>query len=293
MDILLEIDYREREIIELLELLKVSGTIKLNYSVNNLHIGDFVFRDPEDPGNSIFYIIERKSIQDLCSSITDGRFREQKARLLDSTNDSSKIVYILEGNVKSGNLPQNTIDSAIMNLSFKHNYKVIFSESTQDTLTKLLLLYKKITENTDEFSKTLLNPIKKADKVNIFTSQLCIIGGVSLNIANKINEKYDSMVNLIDAFKESDALLLSDITITDKRKLGKALSTKIYNGIFGVKEQIKIMESKSKPKTSNPKPSKPKSKPESKSKEVCNLDVGEVRYLDGGPGTYPEDDCFL
>jgi ERCC4-type nuclease len=284
--ILLEIDYREREIVDILK----SKTTDINYSVNNLQIGDFVLKD--DNG-SIFYIIERKSIKDLCSSITDGRFREQKQRLLDSTNDSSKIVYILEGTKKSGTvgigkLPMSTIDSAIMNLSFKHNYKVIFSDSVENTLDQVLLLSKKI--STDELSTltSTFNPVKKVDKLNIFINQLCVIQGVSLNIANKIYEKYKSMYELTNAYHVIEStdrpLLLADIMVTDKRKLGKALSTKIYNGIYLNKLDDDTTTTQKITKTK---------KITKKKSFTTSLDVQEVCNYDGGPGTYPKDDHFI
>lgn len=238
--ILLEIDYREREIIEIFKNRNVqSSSLSINYTVNNLIIGDFIFKKED---GSIFYIIERKSIKDLCSSIMDGRFREQKQRLLDSTCDSSKIIYILEGSKKSGTvgigkLPKSTIDSAIMNLSFKHDYKIIQSDSLEDTVEQLCLLYKKLNTNELTIKTTTLNPIKKADKINSFINQLCVIQGVSLNIASKINKQYNNMAELINKYQAIDEdkrlLLLSDIMVTDKRKLGKVLSLKIYKELFG------------------------------------------------------------
>ena len=46
-------------------------------SFQSLDIGDIQLISQSD--NSIQYIIERKSISDLYSSINDGRYREQKA----------------------------------------------------------------------------------------------------------------------------------------------------------------------------------------------------------------------
>ena len=75
--------------------------------------------------------------------------------------------------------------------------------------------------------------IKKADTIhkNVFVNQLAVIPGVSLNIAQKINEKYSCMNNLVTKFVNDD-LLLSHIQITEKRKLGKNLSKKIHDSLF-------------------------------------------------------------
>ena len=45
-----------------------------------------------------FYLIERKCINDLSISIIDGRFRDQKSRLIES---NANVIYIIEGSVKS------------------------------------------------------------------------------------------------------------------------------------------------------------------------------------------------
>ena len=44
----------------------------------------------------IFIVIERKSVKDLCSSIVDGRMSEQRNRLIESIQDTNKIIYIIK-----------------------------------------------------------------------------------------------------------------------------------------------------------------------------------------------------
>jgi crossover junction endonuclease MUS81 len=58
----------------------------VTHTVRKLHVGDFVWvaqetrpRDPVRPAELVLdHIVERKRLDDLCSSIIDGRFREQK-----------------------------------------------------------------------------------------------------------------------------------------------------------------------------------------------------------------------
>lgn len=246
MDIILEIDYRENSILKLFlaENIKISDNIysfeNINYKICNLHIGDFVFKNNM---NEILYIIERKTINDLCSSITDSRFREQKERLLESVNDSSKIIYIIEGNKnqisKFSKINKTTINSAIQNLILKHQYKVIFSDSLDDTLEQLQLLYKKIKENDILIKPSVGIIVKKSDKLNnnIFINQLTVIPGVSQNAGLKIHEIYKSMTHLINTLENNTnvidkELLLSNIQVSEKRKIGKVLSKKIYSALI-------------------------------------------------------------
>ena len=233
--LILEIDYRENSILSLLNPdlpIKVSDTIyekgDILYKICNLDIGDFIFKKADQ----VYYIIERKTFKDLCSSIKDSRMNEQRERLKQS---NCEIIYILEGNKnvpKIYNIPVSTINSAIQNLIFKHKFSVITSENENDTICNLNLLYKKLKDDSFTTSTTPII-IKKADTINknIFVNQLAVIPGVSLNIAQKIKEKYSCMNDLVIKFVEQE-LLLSEIQVTEKRKLGKNLSKKIHDSLF-------------------------------------------------------------
>lgn len=243
--LILEIDYREKTIIKHIEENKPD----ISYRITNLPIGDFMFKQEQENDNeidnsSIFYIIERKTLLDLASSITDGRFREQKKRLLDSVGICDKIVYILEGNKnqnKFGNLSKSIIDSSILNLIFRHKYKVIHTNNDVDTYNTLLSIYKKLQSNETwpSLLETKHKLIKKSESVNnnILINMLSVIPGISINIAKKITEIYTSLPELINAYNNIDNLdkkekMLSCIQITNKRKLGMALSKKIYNSLY-------------------------------------------------------------
>ena len=63
---------------------------KIKIIKDTLCIGDIHIKFNED-----IYIFERKTIKDLISSIHDGRYREQKARML-STYNQRYLTYIIE-----------------------------------------------------------------------------------------------------------------------------------------------------------------------------------------------------
>ena len=99
------IDYREQDFIKKLSEFTfiendVLKTITINnkdihFKITNLIVGDFIIKESLENDNSIKVVIERKSIQDLNSSIKDNRFREQKSRLLESIGDPLKICYLI------------------------------------------------------------------------------------------------------------------------------------------------------------------------------------------------------
>ena len=60
----------------------------------NLPLGDILIHSEKE---DLQLFIERKTWKDLHSSIKDGRYREQRSRLLQMQSEHHKILYILEG----------------------------------------------------------------------------------------------------------------------------------------------------------------------------------------------------
>lgn len=248
------VDYRENDYIKRLseycEIVNDSiiqttiMNVDITFKITSLPIADYIILQDINDDNTIKLAIERKSIKDLCSSITDGRFREQKQRLLDSINDSDKICYLIEGTVVSdmkNSLSNTIINGSLLNLLFKHKYKTIQTENKQDTFNMILLLYKKFKNGDFKESQTTpissIKLVKRCDKIkdNKLSYQLCLIPGVSINIADTIiSYPIQTIKELIDKYNslETDIQkenLFSEIKIQGKnRKIGKALSKKIY-----------------------------------------------------------------
>jgi crossover junction endonuclease MUS81 len=220
------IDNRENSLIKLLEENNIIFVRK------NLEIGDIQFIE----NDKLIYIIERKTINDLGASIKDGRYKEQKMRLL--SNHSDNIYYIIEGNIDDCNtLNRKALLGSIINMSFRDNIKVINSNNIKDTYDIILQIQKKY--NDGKFKKVettqdnYISSIKTNKKENMSRDlcniiQLATIPGVSQNISKIIMQKYGSLSNLIEEYKKNDNLLLADISL-GKRKIGKILSIKIYD----------------------------------------------------------------
>jgi ERCC4-type nuclease len=255
------IDYREKDFInKLSEFVIIENDIVKTVIINNttlkfkitcLEIGDFIIQKSLDEISSIALCIERKSTSDLSASIKDSRFREQKQRLLDSLQDPGKICYLIENESNKKVLSENIINGAILNLIFKHHYKVVNTKDKLDTFNNIMLLYKKF-QNDDfnvickgDFVKpNKIKLIKKSEKIESekIINQLCLISGVSIIIAESIIENIKTVIgnnipitikiliemyNKLETQKEKE-LMFSEVYITDKRKIGKALSKKIY-----------------------------------------------------------------
>ena len=109
------LDTRESELIKIFETAEVK-----QLPVADIWIG--VIEEKMVEGG---LIIERKSIRDLEASILDGRYREQRGRILSYCQENkTQPMYILEGNLGSatGRLQKKAIMKFINRLIFHYQY---------------------------------------------------------------------------------------------------------------------------------------------------------------------------
>jgi len=189
-------------------------TDKIEINKNNIDIGDIniKYRDIE-------YIFERKTIKDLISSIHDGRYREQKARMIDNY-DNKRITYIIEGDdILSSKSYNNSkvLQSTYLNILFRDNIRLVFTKNVNETATLILSLSIKIIENPENFNNISNNnttytdhlklkkkKIENIDEKTCYLMQLSQIPYISNTIAKNISNIYPSMTSLILALNEVD-----------------------------------------------------------------------------------------
>ena len=213
--IIIEIDCREKYILK--DLLSRDLDIykdKIEIISKNLELGDMIIII--ESINKTFYF-ERKTLADLTSSITDGRYKEQKKRLL-SNIDSNYITYIIEGDTINKSLLRNniSISSVYLRTLYRDNIKIIFTNNIQETVTFILSLIcniikcpDKYINNTDNNIDNYLSNVKiKSKKIenitpdNCFLLQLSQIPTISYIISKYIFEKYNSMPTLINELQK-------------------------------------------------------------------------------------------
>ena len=108
----------------------IDNILKLNLDyveISSIPLGDFIIKH----GDDTILIIERKTMSDLVSSINDGRYKEQKIRLL-SNYPKGKIIYFFEGTLTSGfknnEKINNIINGALINTTFRDNIRLLMNE---------------------------------------------------------------------------------------------------------------------------------------------------------------------
>jgi crossover junction endonuclease MUS81 len=166
---LITIDYREKELIEMIRLKlletesepemeeevkgkkKERGIEKIKIKVENLKLGDIVISDNVDNicfGNdNELLLFERKSLNDLASSIKDGRYAEQSFRLGGYESvPNHNIVYIIEGDLSkwkentkyNGRVNKKTLLSSMCSMLYYKGFSVIRTMNMTETCELIL-----------------------------------------------------------------------------------------------------------------------------------------------------------
>ena len=216
----------------------------------NLDIGDIIFKIDDQ----IVLIIERKTINDLYCSIKDGRYKEQKTRLM-SNYSNNNILYLLEENIVSYKQKFNTdiIYGTVINILIRDNIRILHSVSIDETIKYIEILIKRLETNKDFFiTETLSKPIDYSESIKLekkknLTPEICQITqlaqipGVSIHSAKHILEQYgNKLKNLILAYDKLDdiqekEMLLATIEVksikndTKSKKIGKIISKRVFD----------------------------------------------------------------
>jgi len=204
------IDYRERALLS-----------RLQAETKNLILGDITI---EKEGQEIV-IIERKTVADLAASICDGRYQEQSFRLLESTLDPHRIVYLIEGSLDSvQSISKKTIMSAMISLWFNKGFSVVQTASIDETVEFIEHLLEKTRKESESKDYVSTIKIKKKDKLtpeNIDILMLSQIPTISTITAKALLQLYETLFKLTQSLKENADCLATFTYGEKKRKLSK------------------------------------------------------------------------
>jgi len=253
------LDFEVMLLIDVGESKTVSNEIKsklqehgVKSDVRKLHVGDFLWIAKHKTEKSkeyvLPYIIERKRLDDLSSSIKDGRFHEQKFRLKQCGIEN--VIYLIENYMKGGKvqcgLPFPTLLQAAANTQIHSKFQVKFTENCDHTGLYLAIMSSFI-ENIFKNKKPVKYKLLEFEAFNqssvkqrkltvreTFIKQLLTLKGLSVDIALEVTKYYPTPSHLFNAYKNltksEGETLLSKITIGDlKRKIPSTISKIIYS----------------------------------------------------------------
>ena len=224
------IDYREKELIALLPEEKTK-----NLPVADIWISVTENELPSEGG----VLIERKTIADFEASFLDGRYREQRTRLLAFAHEhKASPMYILEGNINSTRRTDPaTLQQLLNRLQLRYKIPVMVTNSVGSTAELCQLIQKQLQNDPKCFiheqvayDKTI--HVKKKDNQSdtkyLYLSMIQQISGISSTIASRLQEVYP---------KFSDLWLVEEAELAEikigLRKLGPKVASKLYNALHG------------------------------------------------------------
>ncbi len=219
------IDYREKELIEQLT----------EEPTKNLPIGDVwigVTEEQEPQEGSI--LIERKTVADFEASFLDGRYREQRTRLISyAAEKKANILYILEGDLTTAKrLKPEALQQLLNRLQLRYKIALINTTSVEHTAVICSLLQKQWQEDNKAFIyesvgyEQTIHVQKKANLQEpkyVYLAMVQQISGVSKATAEALYGAYPKIIDLCNASKDD----LAGIKVGQK-KLGPKLAEKIW-----------------------------------------------------------------
>uniref|UniRef100_A0A6C0D459 ERCC4 domain-containing protein n=1 Tax=viral metagenome TaxID=1070528 RepID=A0A6C0D459_9ZZZZ len=249
------VDERETSLYEKIEHLvntegNAIGTIQLSKKV--IPLGDILIQTDEE---TTVAIIERKSLQDLLSSIKDGRYEEQSYRLSYSSGlPQHNILYVIEGMFSQLRtlLEKKTVYSCMTSLNMFKGFSVHRTCTIQETAETVLWMACKMERDLQKGKMFFYQPsggehppqqnqpitpycsvVKKVKKENVTPENiaeiiLCQIPGISSNTAVAIMKQFHTFSNLIDAVRNNPQSL-DTVVCESKGKVRKISKTCAQN----------------------------------------------------------------
>jgi crossover junction endonuclease MUS81 len=263
------IDIRERKLIDLLKEDTRFEDVKL--TIKAMEIGDIEIRyqnpKPKFEHKRYTIKIERKTKQDLLASINDGRYHEQKYRLLDWQKQSinHSALYIIEevGNIGNDNKPEpSPIVGSILNTAVRDHMGMLMSKNLNETVNVIYGIFHRLSKDPKKYVKeelknsntivcndenqpdsTLESNIEYVQSIDvrkkkeylskegIFIMQLTQIPGISINIATLIQQKFKDLRTFITELdsvnEEKEKIKLLSEINMGQRRIGPKLSKNI------------------------------------------------------------------
>jgi ERCC4-type nuclease len=204
-----------------------------------LDVGDVMIRNED-----VCVFFERKTWGDLRASILDGRWREQKARMLDTGDEQGlreTFVYVVEGapprwdseETRFG-VAEKTLLSALARAQMRDGVKVFHTSDSSESALLVCYMHGQIckgefTKSTTERRAGLSAKRRKRDNIESpresLVAMLCALPGISFNVADAISSKFATM-RLLSTASLSD---ISEVRLSSGRRVGPAVAKRLFD----------------------------------------------------------------
>ena len=202
-----------------------------------LDVGDieiYASSDAETPDLTI----ERKTFSDLASSLSDGRYSEQRHRLSDNR---AEIAYVIEGRDTFASLSP-SVRGALISLSLSHKIPVFRTADVDETAFWVKNTFDhlcKPEKKSEGYAAVACRAscVKKKDNVDprqCFLQQLSQIPGVSYGMAARIAKepRFETMRRLVATLEGFSSAKERKADLQTIEKIGPKLADRIVSYLF-------------------------------------------------------------
>jgi len=187
---IIKVDTREQELFRQIKnlILFIPAFKDITLLSETLPIGDIIIADDKEEK----IVIERKCLQDLLSSIKDGRYEEQSYRLNGLPIHNHNIYYLIEGDVnrmnrfKDNNMEKLTMYSAMFSLNYYKGFSMMRTFSMEESAI---------------FICNTANKLKKSDKPAYYSNTTNTIQQPTLQKQEEQTENHAE--NVVEEVKET------------------------------------------------------------------------------------------
>jgi ERCC4-type nuclease len=223
------VDTREAELIRILG----EETIVKQLPVADIWIGISETETLSEGG----LLIERKSIRDLEASLLDGRYREQKGRLLALCQEKkAQPMYIIEGALSSGTdrLSKKALMKCINRLIFHYNIAVMQTASIQETAELIETLVEQWKDNPSSLQRMTelvkvtdgIHIQKKANAADPKQFAICCLAqcpGISVKAAEELINRFGTLQGVMNLAAHD----IGEVKV-GSRKIGPVVSKRLF-----------------------------------------------------------------
>ncbi|CAL4945571.1 unnamed protein product [Urochloa decumbens] len=230
----------------------ISSQFNVSVEVKRLPIGDgiWIVRHRKFLTEYVLdFIVERKNIADLGSSIRDNRYKDQKSRLQNC--GLRKLIYLVEGDPNTANGSVASIKTACFTTELSEGFDVLRTSGYADTqrtygyLTQSIIDYystnfcilsksASICPTYDEFEEKCRN-LQKKTVSQIFALQLMQVPQVTEKVALAVIEFYPTLFSLARAYSmlEGDTRAQEEMLKNKSKVINAGASRNIFKLVWG------------------------------------------------------------
>lgn len=204
------------------------ASLSIPHDVAALHVGDIWIGCKAEGPPSL--TLERKTYADFQASIMDGRYREQRGRLLAF---GARVAYILEGSPAMLRPPMtaSSIEKLVSRLMFIHGIPVFRTADVAGTVRLVETLAAQYAEDGDAAFAAATAAQRQADGIHVVKrgntedprhfgiSALCLVHGVSTRIAEAWLDAFGTLGAVVAAPEAA----LADVKV-GARRIGNAVA---------------------------------------------------------------------